>query len=302
MSAAVLVFVAGLGSEGAARIDAALEETLRARDAATTLEVERWPAEQVAIERAAGAAVVFVASDPELSHVQLRVFAPGDSAGWQDRTLDFGPNDDTAARTRSVGIVTVAMLPEAARSPRPEPPPPSAEPPPRRLPRPQPALPAQPRVEFGAAFGSALGSPSTFGAVGQARVRLLGALWVRAGAGVRAGSAPLQGTALDVPLEIGASYRWPLGTRWTVGGRLDGLVQLRQVTPEDVTLPATRSRWLGAFRAGPEVLVRLDSNFGLAFFAGAEMNFGRTRVQIGDERAAMGLLRAYVEVGPYLTF
>lgn len=301
MSAAVLVWILGVAADDAARFDAALEDTLHTVDAVDTRAVTALPSERIVVDAAAGASVALIATDAEWSRVQLRVYTR-DAARWQERVLEFGDEDARAARAQAVSLVLVAMLPVPASSSSPPPTPPVAPAPRSERIEPTPRkIASAPRIETGLSFAAALGAPSTFGAVGYLRVRIAEQLWVRIDAGVRAGQAPVEGSALDVPLGAGLLYRWSLSERIALGGRMDAALQLRQVGFEQ-TLPSSRSRWLGALRAGPELLVRLTPSVGLTFFCGPEVSFGRTQVVVAGERGAMGLARVYAEVGPSLTF
>lgn len=301
---ALLVFVTGLGADALEPLDTSLERALDAGDAVSVYAVPHLPADVDALERATAegaTAVVEIETEPSWEHADLRVCPVDGSAPCELRTLSFGASDALADRQRAVSIVIVAMLPEATRraatrqpEPTPLPPPPPVVVPVARKPL---------RFEADLAFSSALGAPSTFGGVGSLRVRTVGSLWARVGAGVRAGTLPgLAGRTLEVPLLLGLDLRWSLTASLALGARLDARLQSRAVHVDDATPPG-RQRWLAAFQLGPELHWQLAPALGIVVFGGVELNAGTTTLQrSGGAADRLGLVRASLEVGPCLTF
>lgn len=313
--AALVVFVVGLAGEALTSLDQSLERALGSLEAVGVVAVEHLPRDVDALEQARArqsSAIVEIVTDAALDRADLRVCPVGidGTGGCQDRSLAFGTADTRAERERAIGIVAIAMLPEATRqaaasgSPAPGPAPSSAPSVPAAAPSTATVPVVAPaRFEAELAFAAAIGAPSSWGGAAAARVRLFQNIWLRAGAGARFGTlASIQARTVELPLSIGLDARWDLGRSVSVGARADARVQSRAVALEGAT-PEHRQRWLAAFQTGPELHVRLSKHAGAVVFAGIEVGAGRTEIQrTSGASTQLGLVRACFEVGPHLTF
>ncbi len=309
--ASLVVFVVGLAGSALDTLDAAIERSLGSSQAVVVMPAPHLPRDVDAFDEArrrGATAIVELVTDERLDLCELRV-CPVDEP-CSSRTVVFGSKDARDARERAISIVAVAMLPERTRTAAAQPaiveprapvptPAPVAKQPLPATPRFRLAAPRPPSFQLEAGFSGAFGSPSTLGAEAGIRARALSALWVRLGAGARAGSLAGLARAVDVPLTAGLAITVPVAAALDLGARADASLQWRSVS---VPERGARARWLGALRAGFEGQAHVSRSFGLRVFAAVETNLGSTAIQITGLRASLAPVRAYVEVGPYLTF
>lgn len=237
-------------------------------------------------------------ADAESSVARLHVHvAPSAPSEWADQEIDFGPQDSTSEKGRTVGNALAAMVERIERDRESEPARPIEAAGPMKAPPSPPAAEAK-AVDIFAVGVGALGHGSTAagGAVG-ARWWIKPSLGLRLAAGTRIGSiSEADATSTTLFAAAGPGYRFRLG-EVELGARADFVVLRHAVTREGL-VETTRSRWVGALDLVFEAGASLGSRAGVVLGVGPEVAFGSTAIDVGGvRRADIAPVRGVAELG-----
>jgi hypothetical protein len=279
-------------------------------------------------EQHANAVAVVTWRDPEHLGAEVRMRT---AAGWYRRTIAFKPQDASAEKGRTLGLVMVAMgnerPPDEPKPATPESPVAAAEP--AGAPAPRASAPAKPAAEaepptVSKARESAApagGAWNRFG-IGAAGVGALGAGGPGAGAG-----AAVEGLGFvtkTLALRLGASWRtgplselpgsdtvvtagaggelWLLGAGGpaSLGVRASALAIVHRVRSDvdsDGGRAETHDRWLPGGDLRIQSSLRLGSRAVWVLSAGAELAAGSTEIRKGSDRLVVATIPPVTLVG-----